>query len=41
MELCERMLDGDKLVVKQSVKSKFDPFVTVVRKIRRAALRVS
>jgi DNA helicase-2/ATP-dependent DNA helicase PcrA len=42
MELCERIIDGDRLPagIKPAIKSKLATFVGVVRKLRRAAQRV-
>lgn len=43
MELCERIIDGDQLPlgVKPAIKKNLASFVGVVRKIRRAAQKVS
>jgi DNA helicase-2/ATP-dependent DNA helicase PcrA len=42
MELCERIIDGDKLPtgMKPAIKTKLANFVGVVRKLRRAADKV-
>lgn len=42
MELCERIIDGDRLPagIKPAIKTKLANFVGVVRKLRRAAHRV-
>lgn len=42
MELCERMVDGDRLPdgIKPATKNKIASFVGVVRKLRRAAAKV-
>lgn len=43
MELCERIIDGDQLPlgVKPAIKKNLASFVGVVRKLRRAAKKVS
>lgn len=43
MELCERIIDGDQLPVglKPAIKKNLASFVGVVRKLRRAAQKVS
>jgi DNA helicase-2/ATP-dependent DNA helicase PcrA len=42
MELCESIIDGDRLPagIKPAIKTKLANFVGVVRKLRRAAQRV-
>lgn len=43
MELCESIIDGEKLPsdISSAIKNKLAPFVGLVRKLRREALKVS